>query len=72
MKCSMFLHVRSHLQASTMKTTIIPHLLPRWTAQRAEIILEGILKDLEGNNRTFQVLIQKINFCKFLGKLDCL
>jgi hypothetical protein len=36
-----------------MKTTIIPHLLPRWTAQRAEIILEGILKDLEGNNRTF-------------------
>ena len=42
-----------NVQASTMKNTIIPHLLPRWTAQRAEIILEGILKDLEGNNRTF-------------------
>ena len=29
-------------------------------------------RNLEGNNRTCQVLIQKITFCKFPRKLDCL
>ena len=73
MKCSMFLHVRSHVTYRHLPWKTRSYHISCPDGQHSEqIILEGILKDLEGNNRTFQVLIQKINVCKFLGQLDCL